>query len=271
MFKVVDGKMKIMSKFIQLEDGVHDVYIDGLTGSIFQTSGNGGSSTGSRICHYTYNEDTGELNITGPGDAPIPAGSGAPMRGITAGNRDMISQTILYSDPDGYGPTMSVYLEGFSFLFTYTAFAHIVSAARPFSFASGRVCFDTMFVKTESSLQAMYFTALPTSLSCGSDGWDAYGQTSPLEQMYGLPGAAQQNAINADIFEYMNNRTSIAFFYRTTRKYMFFARNVGGIFSIMTMDGPLSIASGTDAPEADGDIGGFAAKSFQFSMFNLRQ
>jgi len=272
MFKVVDGKLKIMSKYIQLEDGSHSVFIDGDTGSVSQTIEGGASTGGLNICNYTYTAATGKLNISSPDAGRLPEdGLGSPVRGITGNNRVLISQTILYGAPSGYGPTMSVYLEGFSFMFSYTAFAHIVSAARPYSFASGRVCFDTMMVKSHMYSQAMYFTALPTSLSCGSDGWEAYGATSPLEQMYGLPAAAVQNGLNADIHEYMDNRTSIAFFYRTTRKYMYFARNVAGMFSIMSRGGGFSINAGVASPEIDGSIGNTGSATFNFSMFNLKQ
>lgn len=259
MFRVIDGKIKIMSKFVLLMNGSNSIYINGENGSVSHSSSDDGSWK--KICSYEYNEDTGHLVIDGP-SSPNINGYDRLVQGITQTNQAYISRTILY----GYQPKdLDVYLEGFAFMFSYTSFSHQVTAIKPYRFVSGRICFDSMFYS--SSVSFDFYTAIPASMSCGTRGMDAFSNMAP----FGALGGGILGAAMVDQWEWYANATSFAFFYRSHRKYLFFSRNVSGLFRLKTKDGDLVIESGTDSPEAEGDLSGYTSASFKFSMFNLSQ
>ena len=261
MFKVKGGKLKVFSKFITMQDGTHTLYVNKDTGTVSHSS-----DQGDEVVTYTYSSSTGNLSIVSHlTDMNLPFTT--PTRARSWMNGRKISSGPLY----GAGKDITVYLEGFAFDFDYNSVVCTAMAIKPFRWAGGRVCFESMYTPGSSAAQGQY-TALPGSGSCGNALGDVYdsglGTVGDIATMYGATGVSGfQQASQRDAQQFYGNATSIVFSYRSFRKYVSFARGLGGIFECS-----LGSIGGSEASvEPDGDILDPSGKSFQFSMFNLKQ
>ncbi len=258
MFRVVDGKIHVYGRWIQMIEGEHSITVNSDTGAIV-TDGNGPS-----VCSYTLSGD-GKISIS----SSLPSSGGDQIiKGLETMFQRKISSGPLYEDPYGDGPTMAVTLEGFIFSFNYYAIAYLVSASRPFLWTGGRVCHKTFFTEegaaTGLNADSLY-TALPSAMSCGTAGTDTMlreGSVMPPS----MGNTAFLNAMASDSLQFLINSTSIVFSYRTHRKYLFFASNVYGLF-----DTPFGPIGGGDGGMPSGGAINPSPKSFRYSMFSLRQ
>jgi hypothetical protein len=261
MYKVKGGKLKVFSKYITMLDGVHTLYINKASGMISHDE-----LQGDPVVTYTYNTNTGQLSIDShlthlnlPYSAPTRARSWMNGRKISAG-------PLFEANKD-----INVYLEGFAFDFDYNAMVCTATALKPFRWAGGRVCFESMYNIGGSATQSQY-TALPASGTCGNALADVYGSGAgglgDVATMYGASGVSgQQQAQQQDAVQFYGNATSVVFSYRSFRKYVSFARGLSGIFECS-----IGKIGGHEASvEPEGDIPDPSGKSFQFSMFNLKQ
>jgi len=259
MYKIKGGKLKIFSKYVEMRDGTHTLYVDMDSGAVSHTD------IGPAVVEYTYSVETGRVTIDNK-LGEMGEEFEAPTRARSWMNGRKISQGPLYEK----GRDITVYLEGFAFDFDYTSVVCSAMAMKPFRWTGGRVCFDDMF--SSGSTAGAQYTALPASGSCGRALIDTYengtGTVGDIASMYGAPNtsgfqqASQQNAI-----EWYGNATSIVFSYRSFKKYISFARGLSGIFTCS-----LGAIGGRGAElEPDGVIPDPTSRSLDFSMFNLRQ
>jgi hypothetical protein len=258
MFRILDGKINIFGKWVAMQPGSHRISID--NGSIV-TDGNGAD-----VCIYTLGSD-GSVAIESKLDKESFSGE-KPINGLATRFERIVGRAPLYQEPLGVGPDLTTVIEGFLFSFNYYALANIVIALKPFMWTGGRVCFKSMFTPTGEGAVVHQYTAIPAAGSCGTKGWDLYSErtgiigVNPFLQSFGFLAAVQRDAI-----EFYGNSVSVAFSYRTHRKYLFFASNVYGMYS-----SPVGYVSGADGGyPAGGPIPDPGNKSFQFSMFSLRQ
>ena len=257
MFRVKGNKIKIFAKYVALQNGTHTIRVDKET-SIVYTDGN----TGEPVCQYTYDSSNGRLTVNSllsdlnlPYEAPTHARSWMNGRKISSG-------------PIYEGHDINVYLEGFAFDFDYNSIACTAMAIKPFRWAGGRVCFDDMYSSGNTKPR---YTALPASGACGSSMQDTYGSglgtVADVASMYGAPTSGSLMASQQNAIQWYGNATSIVFSYRSFRKYLSFARGMGGIFECS-----IGAIGGNSANiEPDGVIPDPTNKSFEFSMFNLKQ
>lgn len=260
MYKVRGGKMKVFSKYITLLDGTNSIYVNKDTGTVSHSQ-----DTGSKVVTYVYSTSTGHLSIDSHLTGVAPGGEKAPTKARSWMNGRKLSSGPLYEGED-----INVYLEGFAFDFDYNAIVCTGLAIKPFRWAGGRVCFTTMYGGSDPG--AGKYTALPSSGSCGNALADTYdsglGQVGDIASMYGANNTSGfQQAAQADSMQYYANATSIVFSYRSFKKYMSFARGLSGIFECSL--GTIGGSKGGVEPE--GEISDPTGKSFQFSMFNLKQ
>ena len=260
MFKVKGGKIKVFSKFISPLNGSHSIYVNVESGAVSHNADDGGI-----VASYTFNETTGKLVIESElEDMSLPFKT--PTRARSWQNGRKISSGPLFEA----GKDINVYLEGFAFDFDYNSVVCTSTELKPFRWAGGRVCFDSMY-SGGSTAQGQY-TALPASGSCGNALSDTYdsglGAVGDIATTYGAHGTSGfQQASQRDAMQFYGNATSVVFSYRSFKKYMSFARGLNGIFECSL--GP--IGSKEASVEPDGVIPDPSGKSFQFSMFNLRQ
>ena len=262
MFKIYDGKMKVLNKMVELLDGNHFVAIDDI-GNVYQDTILEGELK--KICRYNYDAETGKIQIEGPPDS-FGASSDTLSGGVTANNRMTTSRTILYAPRvegtliEGMGPSVSAKVDGIMFAFDYRNLATTVMAAVPYRFVSGRVCFDVMGYISQRNT---FYTARPFSGTCGSAGMTQLLTTDPILYSYGLSNNFGR-AATADLFEWVNNRQSLAFFWRSSSKYLFFGGSLKGIYSVSTLDGIMQSSGGTLGTAPQG-----VANESEFSMTNL--
>lgn len=261
MYKIKGGKLKVFSKYISMLNGTHSVYVNKEAGSISHND-----QDGDLVVTYTHDEITGRVTIDSSSLTELGLPFNPPTRARSWMNGRKISSGPLYgSDKD-----ITVYLEGFAFDFDYNTIVCSAMAIKPFRWTGGRVCFDDMF--SGGSTNQGRYTAIPGSGSCGQALIDTYdsglGQVGDIATLYGASGvsgatqAEQQNAI-----EYYGNDVSVVFSYRSFKKYISFARGMSGIFTCS-----LGEIGGRGANlEPDGVIPDPTGKSFEFSMFNLKQ
>jgi hypothetical protein len=261
MYKIKGGKLKVFSKYVTMKDGEHSLYVNKETGVVSHSP-----DQGDIVVTYTYSVETGHLSIDSHlTDMNLPYST--PTRARSWMNGRKISSGPLYEA----NKDINVYLEGFAFDFDYNAMVCTAMALKPFRWAGGRVCFESMYSTSGSASQAQY-TALPASGSCGNALADVYGSgaggVGDIATMYGASGVSgQQQAQQQDAVQFYGNATSVVFSYRSFRKYISFARGLSGIFECS-----IGQIGGHEASvEPEGDIPDPSGKSFQFSMFNLKQ
>lgn len=260
MFKIRGGKLKVFSKYIIMKNGTHSLYVNKDNGSVSHEP-----SSGDKVATYTFDEVSGHTQIESHvPDLGLPYTT--PTRARSWMNGRKISAGPLYEK----GKDITVYLEGFAFDFNYTSVICTATALKPFRWAGGRVCFDSMY--TMGGANQGKYTALPASGRCGGALEDTYssgsGQVGDIASMYGASGVSGfQQASQKDALQFYGNATSIVFSYRSFRKYISFARGLSGIFECSI--GKIGGKAGDLEP--DGDIPDSTGKSFQFSMFNLKQ
>lgn len=262
MFKILDGKVNVFGRWVQLEPGSNTIYINKETGTV----GHSSTLNGTPVCSYEFDLSTGEVMIESL--LPKTGASGSkPVKGLATRFERKVFAGIFYDDPYGVGDFIDGYLEGFAFSFNYYALAHVALALKPFTFTGGRVCYESMNTPELRGLIGHRYTAIPTSGSCGAAGTGYYADTAGNNMLIsdlrnkGMAGAM-------DLVEFMGNRTSTIFAFRTHRKYLFFVSNVYGLFK--SSIGPINGRPPGFNPSG-GSIPDPKKVSFQFSMFNIRQ
>ncbi len=257
MFRIMDNKIHVYGRWIGIQSGSHTITIDTETGALSN------DGEGTPVCSYETSP-SGHVRIT----SLIPkrsAGSGRVVKGLRVmGFQRLLGRAPLYEDPLGVGDAIETYVEGFLFSFNYYATAYITMAIKPFMWVGGRVCFKSFFTPGGADTGVGY-TAIPSSMSCGQNGASTLDSQAPFN---GLGINAFANAMSADAFEFYGNSTSLAFSYRSFRKYMFFASNVYGMYET-----PLGPIGGNDGgfPPSGGSIPDPNSVNFKFSMYSLRQ
>ncbi len=253
MFRVMGGKIHIFGRWVALHSGSHTISMNKDNGSTYTDS-----SVGTPVVSYNMNSD-GHITINS-----LMTNSGKtgelPVKSLDWRGNSIVSRGPLFgSTPDGLGGDLiTVYLEGFAFSFNYHAIVNVVSALKPFTWAGGRVCTSSMWANAESFELGLY-TAIPSAISCGTDGNDAGGLVDAMNPF--------GDSVFHDVFETLANRTSIVYSYRTHRKYTFFASNASGLFS-----SPIgSIGGSASGYPGSGSIPDIRGVEFSFSMFSLRQ
>lgn len=259
MYKVKGGKLKVFSKYVTIKDGTHSIYVDKDTGEVSHSS-----SHGEKVVTYTNDISTGRLIIESHlDDMGLPFDP--PTRARSWMNGRKVSSGPLYDSIK----EVNVYLEGFAFDFDYNSVVCSAMALKPYRWAGGRVCFDDMYSAGQNT--NTQYTAIPGSGSCGQALTETYdsgmGTMGDIAGVYGAPTSGIQMAAQKNAMEWYGNATSIVFSYRSFRKYLSFARGLTGIFECSI--GSIGGKSGNIEP--DGVIPDPSNKSFEFSMFNLKQ
>ncbi len=252
MFRIMGGKIHVFGRWVSIHSGSHTISINKENGSTYTDS-----SVGTPVVSYNLNSD-GHVTITSLMENSGKSGE-LPVKSLDWRGNSIISRGPLFGEtPDGLGgQVITVYLEGFAFSFNYHAIVNVVSALKPFTWAGGRVCSASMW--SPGDMDAGLWTAIPSAISCGTDGNEAGGPLNALT----LGG----NAVIEDVFERVANRTSIVYSYRTHRKYTFFASNASGLF-----ESPIgSIGGSASGFPGSGPIPDIRGVEFSFSMFSLRQ
>jgi hypothetical protein len=265
MYKIKGGKLKIFSKYIEIQPGQHTVYVDMDSGSVSYTGEDGYVP----VVEYRLDEFDGTFEIVNDYVGELgEQGVRPPTEGLTWMDGRLISKGPL-SDGNTNIADVNVALDGFAFAFNYTSIAHTAQALKPYRWTGGRVCSSHgMFDPGASNTS---YTAMPGAGSCGRGFADTYGsgvgQMADTAALLGAPISGANSAARASDWEYVGNNFSIVFSYRTFRKYVSFAKGMAGVFECSL--GPFG-GKESDA-EPDGDVGNIRLKSFQMSMYNLSQ